>query len=81
MSTVSTLTPTNANYSQINNPAAYMAPNPATGNPGGAICNPSQNPNAAVVGPCYVSSTALSGTMPGSMGGQRQIQFAVKFTF
>ena len=75
------LTPTNPEYSQRTNPAAYTEPNPATGYAGGVICNPSQNPTAAVVGPCYVASTAIDQTMPGNLGGQREIQFALKLSF
>ena len=76
MSTTSTLTPLNANYNLINTPAAYEPPDPATNSGGGAICNPSGNPTAAVVGPCYVGSTAA-----GSAGSYREIQFAVKLNF
>ena len=79
--TVTNLTPTNPEYSQRTNPAAYTEPNPATGNPGGVICNPSQIPTAAVVGPCYVASTAIDQTMPGNLGGQREIQIALKLSF
>ena len=75
MGTQNTLTPSNANYSLINDPTAYELPNPSTSFAGGKICNPSQNPNAAVSGPCYASSTAAGG------GDNRQIQFAVKLTF
>jgi hypothetical protein len=76
MSTTTTLTGTNAHYDQISDPAAYEPPNPATGFGGGAICNPSGNPGAAVAGPCYVGSTAAGGA-----SGNREIQFAVKLTF
>ena len=90
MSTANTVTPSvedpvthvvspNPNYSQISNPAAYR--NPTATSPGGVICNPSQQIGAPVTGPCYLPGTALSATMPGSMGGQRQIQFALKFIF
>ena len=81
MSTTTTLTPSNENYSLISTPAAYEPPNPATGSGGGAICNPSAtpgvagSPDAAVAGPCYVGTTSATG------GGNRQIQFALKFTF
>jgi hypothetical protein len=84
MSTTSTINSTSAGsgafYSQIGTPAAYEPPNPATGFAGGDICNPPvdgvQNPSAAVVGPCYVSTTAAGSTM-----SYREIQFAVKLTF
>ena len=59
--------PTNPNYNQLSNPAAYL--------PGGALCN--QIPP----GPCYLPTTALTTTVPGSNGGQRQIEFAVRFMF
>jgi hypothetical protein len=74
MGTTGTVDPSNANYSQLNNPSAYMLP---TGNhPGGAICDPSQS--GVAQGPCYTGSTGLGATYPGS---QRQIQFAIKFLF
>jgi hypothetical protein len=84
MSTVGTINSTTAGagayYSQLSNPAAYEPPNPATGFAGGDICNPPvdgvQNPSAAVVGPCYVPTTAA-----GSTGSYREIQFAVKLNF
>jgi hypothetical protein len=79
--TVSNLEPTNPEYSLRANPTAYVPPNPATNSPGGAICNPSGNPGAAVVGPCYVASTAIDQTMPGNLGGQREIQIALKLSF
>jgi hypothetical protein len=79
--TVTNLPTYNANYSQRTNPAAYKEPNPTTGDPGGVICNPSQSPTAAVVGPCYVASTAINQTMPGNLGGQREIQVALKLSF
>jgi hypothetical protein len=78
MSTAGTVAPSNPNYSQLSNPAAYRNPNPGTNDPGGAICNPSGNPLAPATGPCYNNSTGLTATMPGS---QRQIQFAMKFIF
>jgi hypothetical protein len=82
MSTTNTInSTTNPNYSQLATPAAYVPPNAATGSVGGLICNPAgpdglQHSNAAVVGPCYVSTTAALGAM-----SNRQIQFALKFTF
>jgi hypothetical protein len=75
MSTYVTLTPSNANYNLINDPAAYEPPNPSTNSPGGKICNPSQIPGGVEAGPCYASSTPAYG------GGNREIQFAVKLTF
>jgi hypothetical protein len=66
MSTANTVAPTASYYSQLSNPAAYEQ--------GGAICR-----NNA--GPCYTPGTGLAVTFPGSMGGQRQIQFALRFTF
>jgi len=84
MGTAGTVSPSSAaangySYSQLSNPAAYVSP--SGGSPGGIICNPGQNPNGPVVGPCYTPSTALGPTMPGTNGGQRQIQFAVRFMF
>ncbi len=76
LSTTSTITANNPEYSQLSDPAAYEPPDQATGSAGGAICNPSGNPNAAVVGPCYVSTTAAQGAL-----SNRQIQFALKLTF
>ena len=76
MSTTTTINGTNPNYSQLSDPAAYLPPNPATGFGGGAICNPSGNPNAAVTGACYVGTTAA-----GSSGSYREVQFAVKLIF
>jgi hypothetical protein len=71
-----------ANYSLLNTASAYELPNPATAYPGGLLCNPGQDPNATTPpGPCYTPSTALTTTVPGDKGGQRQIQFAVKFMF
>ncbi len=63
----------NANYSQLSNPAAYRLP--TGGNPGGVFCDSQQNGTAT--GPCYAASTGLGATL----GSQRQIQFALKFTF
>jgi hypothetical protein len=76
MSTAGTVSPSNANYSQLSNPAAYM--NPTATSPGGVICNPSQQVGVGGTGPCYATSTGLGATAPGS---QRQIQFALKFLF
>ena len=39
------------------------------------------NLGASVSGPCYLPTTGLGATMPGTNGGQRQIQFAVRFMF
>jgi Carboxypeptidase regulatory-like domain/TonB-dependent Receptor Plug Domain len=66
-------------YSQLSNPAAYLPPTATT--PGGVLCNPSQVIGAPVSGPCYTPTTGLGATMPGTNGGQRQIQFAVRFMF
>ncbi|HXY78223.1 MAG TPA: TonB-dependent receptor [Candidatus Acidoferrales bacterium] len=55
----------NPAYMQLENPLAYE--------PGGAICGSGA--------PCYTASTGLAATFPGSNGGQRQIQFAVRFMF
>jgi hypothetical protein len=74
-----TVTPLNPFYSQLSNPAAYM--NPTATSPGGVFCNPSGKIGVAVTGPCYTSSTALGATMPDYLGGQREIQFALKFVF
>jgi Carboxypeptidase regulatory-like domain len=71
--------PANPNYNQRSNPAAYALPTATTA--GGVLCNPSGVINAAPVGPCYLPTTALSTTTPGSNGGQRQIQFALRFMF
>jgi hypothetical protein len=82
MSVSALVTPTSAgaNYSQLGNPAAYALP--SSGNPlGGVFCNPSQAVPATLSGPCYTSGTGLSATVPGDKGGQRQIQFAVRFMF
>lgn len=79
MGTPGLVTPLNANYGQLSNPAAYALPTATTA--GGVLCNPSQVINAAPVGPCYLPSTALSTTVPGSNGGQRQIEFALRFMF
>jgi hypothetical protein len=79
MGTPGLVTPLNASYAQRSNPAAYALPTATTA--GGVLCNPSGVINAAPVGPCYLPSTALSTTVPGSNGGQRQIEFAVRFMF
>ena len=79
MGTANTVAPTNPNYSQLSNPAAYVPPTATS--PGGVLCNPSQVIGAPVVGPCYLPTTGLQTTTPGTNGGQRQIQFAVRFMF
>jgi len=81
MGTAGTVSPSSAgiHYSQLSNPAAYVPP--SGGNPGGILCNPGQNPAGPVSGPCYTPTTGLGVTMPGTNGGQRQIQFAVRFMF
>ncbi len=79
MGTANTVMPTNPNYGQLSNPAAYLPPTATT--PGGVLCNPSQVIGASVSGPCYLPTTGLGATMPGTNGGQRQIQFAVRFMF
>jgi len=79
MGTPGLVTPQNAFYAQRSNPAAYALPTATTA--GGVLCNPSGVINATPVGPCYLPSTALSTTVPGSNGGQRQIEFAVRFMF
>ena len=79
MGTANTVAPTNPNYSQLSNPAAYLSP--SGGNAGGVLCNPSGNPAGPVSGPCYTPTTGLAATMPGANGGQREIQFAVRFMF
>jgi len=66
MGTPGTVTPTEPYYSQLANPQAYTQ--------GGAICRNG-------LGPCYLASTGLAATMPGYNGGQRQIQFALRFMF
>ena len=66
MGTPGNVLPTEAYYSQLSNPQAYTQ--------GGAICR-------GGLGPCYTASTGLAATFPGSNGGQRQIQFAVRFMF
>ena len=73
--------PSTAAYnSALNNPASYALPSGS--NPlGGVLCNPSQTTPPSLVGPCYLPSTGLSATVPGDKGGQRQIQFAVRFMF
>ena len=72
----------NPNYSQISNPAAYALPTSTSA--GGILCNPSGQPTSAggaAIGACYLTTTALGTTVPGSLGAQREIQFAVKFNF
>jgi hypothetical protein len=56
---------TQAYYAALSDPNSYK--------PGGAICGTGA--------PCYLGNPGLQATFPGSMGGQRQIQFAVRFTF
>jgi hypothetical protein len=73
MGTAGTVTPANANYSQLSNPAAYKLP--TGGKPGGLLCD--SNQDGAPEGPCYAASTGLGGTL----GNNRQIQFALKFLF
>jgi hypothetical protein len=64
-------------FSDRTNPAAYALP---VGNtPGGILCDPNQNEQTT--GICYTTSTALTTDQLGSLGDQRQIQFAVKLTF
>ena len=65
MSVSNLVMPTNPNYSQLSNPAAYE--------PGGALCNPA--------GPCYTTTPGLLATTPSDKGGQREIEFAVRFFF
>jgi Carboxypeptidase regulatory-like domain/TonB dependent receptor/TonB-dependent Receptor Plug Domain len=81
MGTAGTVSPSSAgtNYAQLSNPAAYLPETAAS--PGGVFCNPSQKLGAPVVGPCYTPSTAFAATMPGTNGGQREIQFALRFMF
>ena len=90
MSTANTVEPTlasppnppdtpNPNYALLSTPSAYLPP--IGGSPGGKICNPGQNPAGPVSGPCYLPTTGLGVTTPGTNGGQRQIQFAVRFMF
>ena len=71
--------PSNPSYNQLSSPAAY-ADVIGTGT-GGALCNPSRAPGASEHGPCYLPTTALTTTTPGSNGGQRQIEFALRFMF
>ena len=66
------ITPLNPNYGLLGTPSAYALPNPPS--PGGAIC-------ADYTGACYPSTTAIGNTVPNALGGQREIQFAAKFTF
>ena len=76
MSTYNNQCHDNSNYSQLNNPAAYEPPNPATGSAGGAICNPSGSPTAGCGRPLL---RQLDGF--GVAIGNREIQFAVKLNF
>jgi hypothetical protein len=78
-STTGTLPATSANYSQRSNPAAYALPTASSA--GGILCNPSGAINGPTTGVCYTTSTALTTDQLGSLGDQRQIQFAVKFMF
>jgi Carboxypeptidase regulatory-like domain/TonB-dependent Receptor Plug Domain len=80
MGTANTVAPSNPNYALRSDPAAYVPPVPGV-SPGGLLCNPGQSPNGPVAGPCYTPGTGLTATMPGTNGGQRQIQFAVRFMF
>ncbi len=76
------INPTNANYLQLSNPAAYAVP--TTNSAGGAICNPSgetETNGGSPTGACYPTTTAIETTVPSALGGQREIQFAAKFTF
>jgi hypothetical protein len=76
------INPTNPNYSLLSTPSAYVQPTATT--PGGALCNPSglsENNGGSPAQVCYTSSTALGTTVPGNLGSQREIQFAVKFQF
>ncbi len=66
------ITPLNPGYSQLSNPAAYALPTATTA--GGAICG-------NYTGACYPTSTAIGSTVPSALGGQREIQFAVKLSF
>ncbi|MBZ5500833.1 MAG: TonB-dependent receptor [Acidobacteriia bacterium] len=79
MSVSGTVAPTNPNYSQLNNPAAYVSPTLTTA--GGILCNPTGIINGPAIGPCYTPGTGLQATVPGDKGGQRQIQFAVRLKF
>ncbi len=77
-STTGTLNATAANYqSKLSDPTAYALPVGST--PGGILCDPTQS--AQTTGVCYTTSTALTTDQLGSLGDQRQIQFAVKLTF
>jgi hypothetical protein len=73
------ISPTNPNYSQLSNPAAYALP--TTTSAGGALCNSTGAINGPPSGACYATSTAVGATVPSALGGQREIQIAVKFTF
>jgi hypothetical protein len=81
-SSAEVITPTNPNYSQLSNPAAYALPTATSA--GGILCNPTGETTSnggAPTGACYVTTTAIGTTVPPALGGQREIQFAVKFTF
>ena len=79
-STTGTLPASAANYQQERtDPNAYMLPTATT--TGGILCNPSGEINGPTTGVCYTTSTALTTDQLGSLGDQRQIQFAVKFMF
>ena len=73
------INPTNPNYSQLSNPAAYALPT-ATSLWWCAL-QPSQGITGPPIGACYATSTAITTTVPSALGGQREIQFAVKFRF
>ena len=73
------INPTNPNYSQLSNPDAYALPTATT--TGGVLCNPGQGVNGPPIGACYPTSTAIGTTVPSALGGQREIQFAVRFEF
>lgn len=65
------------------NPAAYALPRASSA--GGILCNPGvggvRQINGPTTGVCYTTSTARTTDQLGSLGDQRQIQFAVKFMF
>ena len=71
-SSAEVINPTNPNYSQLSNPAAYALPTGTS--PGGALCG-------NFTGACYPTTTAIGNTVPNALGGQREIQFAAKFSF
>ena len=76
-STSTALPANSANYSQISNPAAFALPTASSH--GGILCDPSQS--GLATGVCYTTSTALTTDQLGTLGDQRQIQFAVKLMF